>query len=88
MPTAVSAVNTIANDVTSDTAAHKSVFQTGLDVLGSVITSANAVAASGDVGHAAVNQIQAGESAVAAAASALSPLQNAWAAIEALIKEL
>ncbi len=88
LPTVVSSVTTIANDVTSDTAAHKNLLQTGLDVLSALTTSANNIATSGAVGHAAVSQIQAGETAIAVAAAAISPLEAAWNAIEALIKEL
>jgi hypothetical protein len=50
-PTVISGLTTIANDVNSDTAAHKSVIATAADAASAAVTSLQAVAASGAVGQ-------------------------------------
>jgi hypothetical protein len=87
-PTVLSGIETIANDVASDAAAHKTVLQTASDALGSALTSATAIANSGGVGHNDANNINVSVQAVSLAQELIAPAEAAYNAFKALLAEL
>jgi hypothetical protein len=87
-PTVLQGIETIANDVSSDTAAHKTVVQTATDALGSALTSVSAIATSGSVGKNDAANIQTGVAAITAASAAVGPITEAFNLLKELLSHL
>jgi hypothetical protein len=87
-PTVLSGIETIANDVSSDTAAHKTVLQTASDALGSALTSTQAIASSSAVPSGVSSAIAASEETVTAAAGLVPEIESVWSMLKALIAKL
>ncbi len=71
-PTVISGLQTIASDVSTDIADHKSVVATGADALGAAVTSLNTVARSNIVSNNDASNIESGIAFVGEAAALAS----------------